>query len=122
MINSNNMYDLLDYHNIQNDFTDNEYVQTMKEKLVELLKSYGVYGEIVEYYMTPFAVTFVVDPDSGESIKEFKRLRVDLEVHMAWPIEIVNISEGSAAIPVHAQAAYVSYEEIDRVIDAVRKN
>ncbi|RKM59531.1 DNA translocase FtsK [Butyrivibrio sp. XB500-5] len=93
MIKSNNMYDLLDYHNIQNDFTDNEYVQTMKEKLVELLKSYGAYGEIVEYYMTPFAVTFVVDPDSGESIKEFKRLRVDLEVHMAWPIEIVNIVE-----------------------------
>ena len=45
MIKSNNMYDLLDYHNTKNDFTDYDYVESMKfitKKLAFRLNIYNL--------------------------------------------------------------------------------
>ncbi len=93
-----NNYNQLDYHNSKNDFTDFEYVQAMKEDLVSTLRAFKVMGEIVDIHMTPFAVMFDVNPEPGESIKTYRKLRVDLEVHMASPIEIVSLEEKEGII------------------------
>ncbi len=93
-------YDLLDYHNAKNDFMDFEYVESMKDSLANILKAYDLHGEIIGYHMTPLAVSFDVDPGIGESIKEYKKIRVDLEVHMAWAVEIGGIFEKEGVLEI----------------------
>ncbi len=90
--------DLLEYHNTKNRFTDREYVQAMAEELSSVLESFKVRGKITDVRMTPFAVLFDIMPDVGVSVKSFRNLRVDLEVHMASPVEIVGMGEGKYTI------------------------
>lgn len=85
--------ELLENHNTKNKFMDREYVQAMAEELSSTLESFKVKCRITDVRMTPFAVLFDVMPDPGVSVKAFKNLRVDLEVHMASPVEIVGIGE-----------------------------
>ncbi len=98
MVTAANNYKQLDYHNSKNDFTDYESVQAMKEELEGVLQAFKVKGEIVDVHMTPFAVMFDVNPEPGESIKTYRKLRIDLEVHMASPIEIVALEEKAGVI------------------------
>lgn len=84
---------LLELHNTTNNFMDREYVQAMAEELSSTLEAFKLKGKITDIRMTPFAVLFDVMPDPGESIKSFKNSRIDLEVHMASPVEIVGIGE-----------------------------
>ncbi len=90
--------ELLEYHNTKNRFTDREYVQAMAEELSSVLESFKVRGKITDVRMTPFAVLFDIMPDVGVSVKSFRNLRVDLEVHMASPVEIVGMGEGKYTI------------------------
>ena len=85
--------DLLKFYNPKNNFTNREYVQAMGEELSSVLESFKVKCRITDIRMTPFAVLFDVMPDPGVSVKTFRNLRVDLEVHMASPVEIVSIGE-----------------------------
>lgn len=85
--------ELLELHNTKNKFTDREYVQAMAEELSTTLASFKVRARITDVRMTPFAVLFDVMPDPGASVKTFRNLRTDLEVHMASPVEIVSIGE-----------------------------
>lgn len=85
--------DLLQFYNPKNNFTNREYVQAMGEELSSVLESFKVKCRITDIRMTPFAVLFDVMPDPGVSVKTFRNLRVDLEVHMASPVEIVNIGD-----------------------------
>ena len=85
--------DLLQFYNPKNNFTNREYVQAMGEELSSVLESFKVKCRITDIRMTPFAVLFDVMPDLGVSVKTFRNLRVDLEVHMASPVEIVSIGE-----------------------------
>jgi S-DNA-T family DNA segregation ATPase FtsK/SpoIIIE len=85
--------ELLELHNTTNNFMDREYVQAMAEELSSTLEAFKLKGKITDIRMTPFAVLFDVMPDPGESIKSFKNSRIDLEVHMASPVEIVGIGE-----------------------------
>lgn len=85
--------ELLKYHNTQNRFTDPEYVQAMADELTSTLEAFKLKGSITEIRMTPFAVLFDIVPETGVSVKTFRNLRVDLEVHMASPVEIVGIGE-----------------------------
>lgn len=90
--------DMLEYHNPQNNFTNREYVQEMANELVSTLSAYKVKGTVTDIRMTPFAVLFDVIPDPGVTVKSIQNLRVELEVHMASPIEIVSIGEGKYTI------------------------
>jgi len=85
--------ELLELHNTKNKFTDREYVQAMAEELATTLDSFKVKARITDVRMTPFAVLFDVMPDPGVSVKTFRNLRTDLEVHMASPVEIASIGE-----------------------------
>lgn len=85
--------DLLKFYNPKNNFTNREYVQAMGEELSSVLESFKVKCRITDIRMTPFAVLFDVMPDPGVSVKTFRNLRVDLEVHMASPVEIVSIGD-----------------------------
>lgn len=85
--------DLLEYHNTENNLTDREYVQEMAQELSSTMEALKLKGRVTDTRMTPFAVLFDVMPDPGESIKSFKNNRVDIEVHMASPVEIVGIGE-----------------------------
>ena len=85
--------ELLEYHNTKNNFTDPEYVKAMAEELSSTLTAFKAGGTITDIRMTPFAVLFDVVPDLGISVKTFQNLRIDLEVHMASPVEIVGIGE-----------------------------
>ncbi len=89
---------MLEYHNPQNNFTNREYVQEMANELVSALSAYKVKGTVTDIRMTPFAVLFDVIPDPGVTVKSIQNLRVELEVHMASPIEIVSIGEGKYTI------------------------
>ena len=82
--------DLLNYYSPTNNFTNREYVQAMAEELASALAAFKVKCRITDIHMTPFAVRFDVMPEPGVSIKSFQNLHVDLEVHMASPVEIVN--------------------------------
>ena len=82
--------DLLKYYNPKNNFTNREYVQAMADELASALASFKVKCKITDIRMTPFAVRFDVLPEPGVSIKSFQNLHVDLEVHMASPVEIVS--------------------------------
>ena len=85
--------DLLKFYNPKNNSTNREYVQAMGEELSSVLESFKVKCRITDIRMTPFAVLFDVMPDPGVSVKTFRNLRVDLEVHMASPVEIVSIGD-----------------------------
>ena len=85
--------DLLQYYNPENNFTNREYVQAMGEELSSIFESFNVKCRITDIRMTPFAVLYDVMPDPGVSVKTFRNLRLDLEVHMASPVEIVSIGE-----------------------------
>ena len=85
--------DLLKFYNPKNNFTNREYVQAMGEELSSVFESFKVKCRITDIRMTPFAVLFDVMPDPGVSVKTFRNLRVDLEVHMASPVEIVSIGD-----------------------------
>ena len=90
--------DLLEYHNPQNNFTNREYVQAMAEELGSTLEAFKVKGRITDIRMNPFAVLFDIVPDPGITVKSVQNLRVDLEVHMASPVEIVSVGEGKYTI------------------------
>ena len=85
--------ELLKYYNPKNDFTNREYVQNMGKKLAAVFESFKINCKITETRMTPFAVLFDVMPDPGVSVKTFRNLRLDLEVHMTLPIEIVSTGD-----------------------------
>lgn len=85
--------DLLDDRTIQNDFMDPDYVQEMAGELAFTLESFGVDVRITGAKMTPYAVMFDVVPATGVSIRTIQNLRVDLELHMASPVEITRQGE-----------------------------
>ena len=85
--------ELLEHHNTKTRFTDGDYVEAMAQELSSTLEAFKVKGTITDIRMTPFAVLFDIVPDPGVSVKIFHNLRVDLEVHMASPVEIVSMGE-----------------------------
>ena len=84
---------LLEQYKVTNRFTDDEYVKAMAEELSSTLEAFNVKCKITDIRMTPFAVLFDIMPDPGVSVKTFRNLRVDLEVHMASPVEIEGIGD-----------------------------
>ncbi len=89
---------MLEYHNPQNNFTNREYVAEMAKEVVSTLEAYKVKGTVTDVRMTPFAVLFDIVPDPGVTVKSIQNLRVELEVHMASPVEIVSIGAGKYTI------------------------
>lgn len=85
--------DLLRYHNTKTTFTNENYVRELALLLSQALKAFKVKGEIVEVRATPFAVMFDIKPDTGVSVKTYRNLRIDLEVSLGSPVEIVSTSE-----------------------------
>ena len=84
---------LLQEHNEKNMYTDETYVCQMADKVSDLLKAFKVSGKVSNYRATPFAACFDIQPDTGVTVKSFKSLRQDLEVHLGSPVEIVGIGE-----------------------------
>ncbi len=84
---------LLKYHNEHSRFEDRDYVMGMAKRLVDLLKSFKVNVTITNIDMSPYAACFDMVPDPGVSVKAIKGLRVEIEVHMGFPVEIVSIGE-----------------------------
>lgn len=89
---------LLQRHNTQNSFTDEDYVIALQDYLQETFDAFKINGKIADKHPTPFAVLFNVIPKPGESVKKYKSYRVDLEVHMASPVEIVGLGENEGTI------------------------
>lgn len=89
---------LLERHNTQNSFTDEDYVLALKDYLKDAFRGFKIKGEITDSHPTPFAVLFNVMPEPGESVKKYKSYRVDFEVQMASPIEIVGLGENEGTI------------------------
>lgn len=89
---------LLERHNTQNSFTDEDYVIALQDYLQETFDAFRIKGEIADKHPTPFAVLFNVIPKPGESVKKYKSYRVDFEVHMASPVEIVGLGENEGTI------------------------
>lgn len=85
--------DLLKHYSPKNNYTNREYVEAMGEELSTVLSSFKVKCKVTDFRMTPFAVLFDVVPEPGVSVKSIQNLRIDLEVHMASPVEIVGIGE-----------------------------
>ena len=82
--------DLLKHHNSITKFSNNEYVQEMTESLKHFMKVFKLHGDIVDIRVTPFTVMFDIAPQSGVSFKEFKNLKLDMEVNFGSPVEIVS--------------------------------
>lgn len=82
--------DLLKHHNSITKFSNNEYVQEMTESLKRFMKVFKLHGDIVDIRVTPFTVMFDIAPQSGVSFKEFKNLKLDMEVNFGSPVEIVS--------------------------------
>lgn len=81
---------LKDYH-VENKYTDREFAKQMADTLAANLVAFKVGAVIKDIKMTPFAILFDVTPDAGVSIKKIKDLRVDLEVQLGAPVEIVGL-------------------------------
>ena len=81
---------LKDYH-VENKYTDREFAKQMADTLAANLVAFKVGAVIKDIKMTPFAILFDVTPDAGVSIKKIKDLRVDLEVQLGAPVEIVEL-------------------------------
>ena len=90
--------EMLNYYNPENNFTNREYVKEMANDLVSTLEAYKLKGTVTDIRMTPFAVLFDIIPDPGVTVKSIQSLRLELEVHMASPIEIVSVGEGKYTI------------------------
>lgn len=88
---------LKDIH-ITNRFSDKEYVNALAEELMITLQSFKVNCKITACRITPFAIMFDVMPEPGVSVKNFRNLRTDLEVHTASPVEIMERGEGEYTI------------------------
>lgn len=90
--------ELLDYHNAETNYTNREYVKAMAEELGDTLEAFKIKGRITDIHMSPYAVRFDFLPDPGVTVKSIQNLHVDLEVHMASPVEIVSVGDGKYSI------------------------
>jgi len=85
-------------HVISGKFNDREYIKALADELMTTLKAFKVDCKIIDCRYTPFAIMFDILLDQGVSVKSIKNLRIDLEVHTASPIEIVDKGEGTYTI------------------------
>lgn len=75
------------------EFNDAVFAQKMQDVLSDNLKAYDVDATIKDSRMTPFTIMFDVEPAPGVSVKKIKDLRVDLELRLGSPVEVVNSGE-----------------------------
>ncbi len=91
---------LLDDYHVESKYSDREYAKKMANELSDSLIAFKVGATIKEIKLTPFAILFDVIPDAGVSVKKIKDLRVDLEVRLASPVEIVDIGNKEYTIKI----------------------
>ena len=73
--------------------SNRDYAKEKANLLSENLDAFKVGATITQVRNTPFAVLCDLVPDEGVSVKKIKDLRVDLEVRLGLPVEIVSLGE-----------------------------
>lgn len=90
--------DVLKNYDSETKFSDYDKVNAMADQLSSIFQIFGVDCKITDATATPFAALYDILPDQGVSVKKFRALRIDLELWMASPVEIVGIGEEKVRI------------------------
>lgn len=79
-----------------------EDLTRMAEQIAVVMEMFGIYVHITDVRVTPLSVCFEVVPEAGSSIKNIKKMKADLELHLGTDIEIFNNFNEQASLTIVA--------------------
>ena len=74
----------------------------MAQKITFVMEEFDIYAQVTDVRVTPLSVCFEVVPEPGSSIKNLKRMKADLELHLGTDIEIFNTYNSESSITIVA--------------------
>ena len=92
--------DLLNEYSTDELFMNEDRVRGLGEALERTIREFKVDASVVNSRSTSLAITFTVRPGIGVSVKEFNKLKNDIELHLGSEIEINTVGEERGTIEI----------------------
>lgn len=92
--------ELLKNSNESSKFQRLEYVQHLKDALNKMFVSFKMDAKVVDYHYNNFAILLKVKLGQKVTTRMIRKLRADIELHMANPVEFLDSAEDKSIITI----------------------